>query len=189
MNITETLKIFSVLKANYHNFFKNITKIDAEAQVSLWAEMFEDTPYEVVGMAVKSYIATNIEPYPPSVGQIKEQIRQLTQQQEMTEQEAVSLILKACSNSIYNSQEEFDKLPPTLQRLAVSPTQLREWATMDSDVLHSVVASNLMRSYKAIAEKERQHQALPSNLQNLIAEATQKMSLENNISNNDLLLT
>lgn len=178
MNVTETLKIFAVIKANYSPFFKGISKIDAEAMVNLWAEMFADTPYEIVGAAVKAHIATDTEGYPPNVGKIKEQIRKLSQSNELTEQEAVRLILNACSNSTYNSQGEYDKLPPVLQRLVGSPRQLREWAAMDSDVVNSVVSSNLMRSYKAMAEREREHQALPNNVKTLLAGFTGQLSLE-----------
>ena len=166
------------MKANYHNFYKGMTRIDAEAQVNLWHEMFQDTPYEVVGMALKAFIATDTEGYPPNVGKIKEQIRKLTQKDEMTEQEAVNLILKACSNSLYNAQSEFDKLPPVLQRLAGSPNQLREWALMESEVLNSVVSSNLMRSFKVVKERERQQQALPSSMRALLAETAGRMMLE-----------
>lgn len=178
MTLEETLKVFSVLKANYPNFFKNISRIDAEAQVSLWCEMFQDTPYELVGAAIKSYIATNTTDYPPNVGKIKDQIRKLTKKDEMSEQEAVNLILKACSNSSYHSQEEFNKLPPILQKLVGSPNQLREWAVMDRDVVNSVVSSNLMRSYRVMAERERQQQALPNSLKGIISESTQRLMIE-----------
>lgn len=178
MNYEETLKIFAVMKANYMNFFKGMSRIDAEAQVNLWCEMFQDTPYELVGAAVKAHIATDTDGYPPNVAKIKEQIRKLTQTEEMSEQEAVRLIMRACSNSTYNAKTEFDKLPPTLQRLVGSPSQLREWAMMDSEVLNSVVSSNLMRSYRVVAERERQHQALPSSVRNLIAGITEQKLLE-----------
>lgn len=178
MTIDETLKIFAVLKANYSNFFKTISRVDAEAQVNLWAEMFQDEPYNLVGAAVKSYIATDINGFPPNVGKIKEQIRKLTQTEQLTEQEAINLILKATQNSIYNSQDEFNKLPPVLQKLVGSPNQLREWAIMDSDVVNSVVSSNLMRSYRVIAERERQQQALPSSVKNILDAAAERLSLE-----------
>lgn len=178
MTLEETLKVFSVLKANYPNFYKNISRIDAEAQVNLWCEMFQDTPYELVGTAVKSYIAVDTDGYPPNVGRIKEQIRKLTQTEELSEQEAVNLIIKAASNSSYHSQEEFDKLPSVLQKLVGSPNQLREWAVMDRDVVNSVVSSNLMRSYRVIAERERQQQALPSSIRTMLAEATDRLKLE-----------
>ncbi len=179
MNVNDTLKILSVLKANYPNFYKNMSKVDAEAQVNLWSEMFADTPYELVGAAVKSYIATDVNGYPPNIGKIKEQIRSLTQtENEMSEQEAFNLIMKALQNSNYNAQAEFDKLPSVLQQLVGSPQMLREWAKMDTETVNSVVSSNLMRSFKAIKERERVQQALPSSTKNIIAELSNAFSMD-----------
>lgn len=180
MNRTETLKIFSVLYAEYGYKFspKGMSKIDADAKANLWEEMFRDTPYELVGAAVKAYIATTTNGEPPNVGKIKDHIKKLTQQEEMTEQEAVNLIRKACSNSCYNSVEEFNKLPPVLQRLAGSPNQLREWAVMDTEVFNSVVSSNLMRSYKVVAERERQTKALPGHIRAFLEQTANNLLIE-----------
>ena len=178
MTYDETLKIFAVLKANYGNFFKNMSRIDAEAQVSLWAEMFEDTPYEVVGMAVKAFIATDVEGYPPNVGRIKQEIRKLSEKEQMTEQEAISLIMKATKNGLYGADKEYEKLPPVLQRLVGSPSQLKVWARMPVDELQTVVASNLMRSYKAIAQREEYEKALPSSIKNLLGQVGEQLKLE-----------
>ena len=180
MTYDETLKIFAVLKANYNNFFKSITRADAEGQVGLWADMFQDEPYSLVSTAVKCYIATDVSGYPPNVGIIKEQIRKLTQKDDMTEQEAINLIMKALSNSIYDSEKEFNKLPPVLQSLVGSPNTLREWAVMDSDTVNSVVASNVMRSYRVAVEKQRQRDALPAEIRNLLSNTVNKMSIEGN---------
>ena len=178
MDRAETLKIFSVIKANYGNFFKNTTKTDAEAMVSLWEEMFCDEPYNVVGAAVKSFIASDVEGYPPTVGKIKEYIRKLTQPEAMTEQEASNIIFKAISNSLYNAEVEFDKLPPILQTLVGSPYMLREWAMMDSDTVHSVISSNIMRSYRVAEERHRVKEALPSNIKAMLEEASNRLSIE-----------
>lgn len=178
MTYDETLKIFAVMKANYGNFFKNMSRIDAEAQVSLWAEMFEDTPYEMVGMAVKTYIATDVDGYPPNVGRIKQEIRKLTHQEQMTEQEAIALIMKATRNGLYGAEKEYEKLPPILQRLVGSPNQLKTWAMMPVDELQTVVSSNLMRSYKAMAKREEEYQALPNSIKNLLGEVSGQLKLE-----------
>lgn len=178
MTFDETLKIFSVMKANYPNFYKNITKVDAEAQVNLWSEMFADTPYELVGAAVKSYIATDVNGYPPNVGIIKQHIKSLTQTEELSEQEAINLIMKALQNSNYHADDEFNKLPSVLQRLVGSPNMLREWAMMDTDTVNSVVSSNLMRSFKSISERDRQQQALPSGTKNAIAQLVDAFSMD-----------
>lgn len=181
MTYDETLKIFSVLKANYSNFFKTLSRIDAEAMVSLWAEMFADVEYRLVGAAVKSYIASDTTGYPPNVGKINEQIRKLTQTEQMTEQEAVALIMKATRNGLYNSREEFEKLPPVLKRLAGSPEQIKAWAMMNEDEIQTVVASNLMRSYRVIAKNEELKQSLPSDIRTLLEGTANQLRLESSI--------
>lgn len=180
MNREETLKVFAVIKANYNNFFKTINAKDANAMVNLWTEMFADVEYGLVGAAVKAYIASDIKGYPPNVGQINEQIRKLTASEQMTEQEAVSLIMQATRNGYYNAQEEFDKLPPILQRIVHSPHQLRAWAVMNEDEVQTVVASNLMRSYRVIAKNEEERQSLPNSLKLLIENATDRLRIESN---------
>lgn len=168
MTLTETFKIIAVLKANYPFMDKGLTIDEIEGRTNLWAEMFADDDYRIVGGAVKAYIANDETGYAPNVGQIKSYIRKLTEPDEMTEQEAVNLILKAAANSGYNSQAEFEKLPPVLQRLVGSPSQLKEWALMDSSVVNSVVSSNLMRSFKAVAQQEKEIKALPSSVRQIL---------------------
>ena len=178
MTYDETLKIFAVLKAEYGEAFKNMSRIDAEAKVALWSEAFEDTPYEVVGMAVKSYICTSTEPYLPKIGRIKQEIGKLSHKEQMTEQEAVSMILKATRNGLYGAKEEYEKLPDVLKRLVGSPEQIRAWSRMPESELQTVVASNLMRSYKVIAKREEEYQALPSSIKNLLGEVGEKLQLK-----------
>lgn len=178
MTVDETLKVFAVLKANYTNFYKSMSRTDATAVVNLWAEMFADVDYSLIGAAVKAYIATDTKGFPPNVGQINEQIRKLTSKEQMTEQEAVSLILKATRNGLYGAKEEFDKLPPILQRLVGSPEQIRSWSLMSEDDIQTVVASNLMRSYRVVAKQEEYREALPMSLKAMIETTADKLRLE-----------
>jgi hypothetical protein len=178
LNIEETGKILAVIKKEYPHEFKDFSVQDKRDKVAFWQDMFADDDYSVVGAAVKSYIATDTTGYAPKVGQLKALIRKLTQPDEMSEQEAVNLILKAATQSNYGAKEEFEKLPPICQRLVGSPSKLREWAMMEEATLNSVVASNLMRSYKAIAEKEREYQALPSNVKAVLEGIKNNMRLE-----------
>ena len=164
MTYDETLSIMSVLKAAYPNYYKDMRRSDADAVVSLWVEMFKDDPVEIVAVAVKAHIATDKKGFPPHIGAIKEAIVKLKTSDEMTELEAWALVNKATKNSTWNAKEEFDKLPPVIQRLVGSPQQLRDWAAMDSDTINSVVASNFQRSYKARAASEREFLALPQDV-------------------------
>lgn len=83
----------------------------------------------------------------------------------------------ALRNSGYNSVTEFDKLPPVVRRIIGSPSQLREWAMMDSDTVQSVVQSNFMRSYRARAQSEREYLALPPEVKGLMEEIAGAMSM------------
>lgn len=164
MNREETLAIMGVLKAAYPNFYKGMGRADAEGIVDLWSSMFDQEPAQLVAMAVKAHIANDKNGYPPHIGAIKEAIVKLRTPEEMTEQEAWGLVLKALRNGIYGAQKEFDALPPLIQRLVGSPSQLKEWAMMDGDAVNSVVASNFQRSYKVRSASEREMLALPADV-------------------------
>ncbi len=169
MTEADTLDLLSVLKAAYPNFYSKMTRRDADSIVSLWTEMFKDEPVELVAVAVKRHIATDTKGFPPHIGAIKDAIVKIKQPEEMTEIEAWNLVRGAMRTYSWDAKEQFDKLPPVLQRLVGSPNQLMEWARMEADVVASVVASNFQRSYKARAAHEREFLALPSDVKEAMA--------------------
>lgn len=164
MDRVETLAIMRVLKAAYPNYYKDMTKADAESIVDLWSAMFADEPAGVVAAAVKAHISSDSNGFPPHIGAIKNAVAKLTQLEMMTEQEAAAIVLRAAANGNYGAEEEFGRLPPVLQRLVGSPSQLKEWAAMEADAVQSVVASNLQRSYREIVKREREMLTLPSDV-------------------------
>lgn len=168
MTREETLAIMGVLKAAYPNFYKGMGRSEAEGIVDLWSSMFDKEPAQLVAVAVKAHIANDKKGYPPHIGAIKEAIVKLQEPEAMTEQEAWGLVLKALRNGIYGAQKEFDALPPMIQRLVGSPSQLKEWAMMDGDSVNSVVASNFQRSYKVRAANERELLALPADVRGVM---------------------
>ena len=177
MNLVETAKLMAILETAYPMFYAKKTQQEREDAIRLWAEMFADEPGEVVAVAVKALIKSRVSTFPPGIGEITEKIQQIMQPDQMTELEAWGLVLKAVSNSNYNSGEEFKKLPAVVQRLVGSPSQLREWAAMDSETLNSVVASNFQRSYKVRAKNERDFLALPSSVKTFMASIAEGMKM------------
>ena len=161
MTRKETGIIMDILATAYPRFYSGPDAPDPAKAVSLWAEMFAEDDVALVAAAVKALIATDDKGYPPHIGAVKAKLRQITGGPEETEADTWNLISKAIRNGLYGAKEEFAKLPPTLQRIVGSPSQLREWAMMDSETLHSVVASNVQRSYKAISSREREIAKLP----------------------------
>ena len=177
MTREETIKVLAVLKAAYPAFYRGMKADELNGIVNLWASQFEGDDYKTVGAAVQAHIATDTKGYPPHIGAIKEAIRKITQPDEMSEMEAWGYVASALRNSGYNSVAEFDKLPPVVQRIVGSPSQLREWAMMDSDTVQSVVQSNFMRSYRVRAQSEREYLALPENVRELMAQLTGSMAM------------
>ena len=171
MTREDTIKILSVLRGAYPAFYRDITKQEAESTIALWESMFEEEPYELVGAAVKAFISGDGKGFPPAIGQIKERIRQITQPEEMTEQEAWAIVSKAVQRSTYGSVEEFAKLPPEIQAVVHDPGQLRQWAIGPAEDLETVVASNFMRSFRAKQKAIKEYIALPTSVKQLMISA------------------
>lgn len=174
MTRQEAIKIMTILKTAYPNFYKDYSKEELNAAIDLWATMFVDEHPKIVTEAVKALICTH--KYPPTIADIKEKIATITRPQEMTEMEAWQKVKAAIS--YYNAAENFDKLPPTLQKIVGSPNQLREWAVMDSGVVNSVIQSNFMRSYKAKSAQKKEYEMLPNSTKQLIEGLATKMEFK-----------
>ena len=174
MTREETIKILSVLRGAYPAFYRDITKQEAESTIALWEAMFDEEPYVLVGAAVKAFIAGDAKGFPPSIGQIKERIRKITQPEELTEQEAWSFVSKAIKNSTYGSVEEFNKLPPEIQAVVHDPGQLRQWAMTPAESMETVIASNFMRSFREKKRITSEYLALPTSVKQLMISAGYK---------------
>lgn len=178
MNKLEAAQIIALMQSNYPDEFRTMSEDAMKARVNLWAAMFADEPFEQVKMAVAAHMATDTNRFMPPVGVIKNMVVKMSLPEEMTEQEAWGCVAKALRNSAYNSSVEFEKLPPVVQRLVGSASQLREWAMMDADTVSSVVASNFQRSYKVRAKNEREILALPSSVRGYMAQLTERISMD-----------
>lgn len=159
MTREETIKILMVMQAAYPNYKPQ----DKTVAVNVWSEMLGDIPYEQVSTALKAYIQTDKSGFAPGIGDIREKVQILFDEYvEINETEAWSLVLKAIRRSTYYSEEEFAKLPATVQRAVASPKQLREWATLedvDGKTL-TVIQSNFQRTFRAEQQRERERNKL-----------------------------
>lgn len=167
MTRDETIKILMVIQAAYPNYKPQ----DKTVAVNVWSEMLSDVPYEKVSVAVKSYIQTDTSGFAPSVGDVRERVRDIfAKEDDLNETTAWSLVLKAIRRSTYYSEEEFAKLPSTVQRAVASPKQLREWATLedvDGKTL-TVIQSNFQRTFRAEQQREREREKLSPDVLKLI---------------------
>lgn len=167
MTREETKKIMDILSVAYPAFYRNTTQDTMRKAVILWHEMFADDDFGAVAAAVKALIATKADSYPPSIGEVKEQMTSL-KMPDMDESTAWALVAKACTNGIYHYREEYAKLPTDVQAAVGAPEQIREWAKMDSETFHSVVASNFKRNFRANIARKKTNEMLPTDIKTLI---------------------
>ncbi len=178
MTRNQTIQVLKILKKAYPNFYKGFSKEDSKEAIDLWTMMFEDEDVFMVANAVKVHIAMDEKGFPPVIGQIKSKIRTLSQKSTMTEFEAWEKIKSAVRNSLYNSDEEYAKLPENIQKLIGSPSTLREWAMLNISELDTVVQSNFMRSYRAKIEHEKEYLALPKSVKEFVKEISMPINSE-----------
>lgn len=174
MNKAETLKLMAVLRAAYPMYYAKQSLTDADAAANLWQRMFAGDGEEQVSAAVSAFIASDTSGFPPSIGQIKDKLDKLRQEaegRELTPAEAWALVARACKRAYYNAQEEFDALPGTVQAVLGSASALHDYATMDTETLGSVVASNFQRSYAARSAYVIEMRKWPEEVKQLVESA------------------
>ena len=163
MTREETVKIIRIMCDCYPNYKPN----DLSETVDVWTMMLEEYPYEQIAVSLKAYVLSDTSGFAPSIGQLVAKVQDLSQPQELTELEAWALVHKAIKNSSYESEEEFAKLPPLVQKAVGLPSNLREWA-LTENLNKEVVSSNFMRTYKNVVNREKEFNKLPSDAKQLI---------------------
>ena len=111
MTVQETSMVMNVLNAAYPGFYAKSSDAERKQILGLWAEMFREDDVALVAAAVKALIVAEASGFPPTIGQVKARLRQITTPQEMTEGEAWALVAAAIRNSAYDSRREFERLP------------------------------------------------------------------------------
>ena len=174
MTFEEARTTLSILKAAYPSAYAKCTPAELQNILRLWAEMFSEDDSRVVLTAVKTLISSRVVGYPPTVGEVREQmykVKQALKQDSGSESEAWAKVSKAIHNGIYGYKKEFAKLPEDIQRVVGAPEQLRQWAMMDEEAVETVVASNFQRSYRAEKGREKERSMLPEDIQRMINNA------------------
>ena len=165
MTREETVKIIRIMVDSYPNYKPN----NISETVDVWQMMLSDYDYNLVAMALKAYILSDTSGFAPSIGQLVAKIQILTKPQELSEMEAWSLVRKAIGNGNYGSVEEFEKLPPTVQKAVGSADMIKRWAMSDSNEVSTVIQSNFLRSYRTAVKRDEEYAKMPEDVKKLIS--------------------
>lgn len=161
-------KIIASMMVSYSNY----KPTDVDYAATVWADMLSEYTYEQVSMGLKMYIKTDTSGFPPAPGQIIDKIYSMTQPEQLNEMEAWALVVRAISNSGYNSVKEYSALPAAVQKAVGSPNQLREWALTEC-LNKEVVMSNFIKSYRIECKREAEFSKMPSDVRRLIETVNQ----------------
>lgn len=172
MTRDETKQILMRIQTTYPNWKPqgNISLV-----VDVWHEYLAEFQYKDILAAVKAFVLTDSSGFAPSVGQIINQLRKMVKGDELSDLEAWGLVSRALRNGYYGANEEFEKLPPNIQKAVGSPANLRNWATAEDSSVETVIMSQFLRSYKTVCAREDERMMLPPSLK---LEVQQRMMLE-----------
>lgn len=159
----ETAKLLMMIQGAYPNYKPDNKTIT----INTWNLALSDIPFDLAQKAFLAYLRADTKGFAPTPGQLIALVRELNTPKQLNELEAWSLVEKAIHNSIYNSQEEFLKLPPLVQKAVGSPNVLRLWAS-DGSYSEQVASSNFMRSYRNEAKRQEEYEKLPADMQQMI---------------------
>lgn len=174
-----TREQFKILVKAMKSVYANPAFIPDQDAFDVWHSMLKDLDYAIASRAIQMHMQT--EELPPTIAGIRKQASKITgdETRDLNETEAWSLILKAIRRSGYYSEEEFEKLPPILQRSVGSPEQLREWAVLenvDGKTL-TVLQSNFQRTFRAEQQKDLEERKLSPDILKLIKKLEDKKTI------------
>lgn len=163
MTREETKKMILYLHMAYRDFCgdKDLTSV-----VNIWHDAFKDYDVKVVEIAAKNYVKTN--EFAPTIAGVIKQIRQISKTE--TETDLWALIQKAASNGIYNSAEEFEKLPPECQSFVGSADALKELSQIDMATMETVVKGQFLKRVESIQSHQEVQKGLPAEVRQAIEE-------------------
>lgn len=143
---------------------------------NVWFALLGDLPYKQAELAVQKHMAT--EKFPPTIADIREKTEQITsvKETEMSELEAWAIVRKAIGRSNYYAEEEFEKLPEACKIAVGNPSNLREWAMMDSDQVGTVEQSHFVRNYRMAVQRIKEDRRIPEKVRMAIVEVRKQQS-------------
>ena len=195
MTKNEVVKLLMTIQT----FYPNYQVENKEFTINAWYSIIGDCDYKPMEKALRAYITTDTSGFALSIGQLINKLHEVQSPQELNEMEAWLLVSKALRNGTSGAVEEFNKLPPLVQKAVGSPDNLRNWAQTDSESIENVVQSNFMRTYRTVVNRAKEYRKMPKDIQALIEstnrssysaqigsknQQTIKLSLEDNKSQN-----
>lgn len=165
---------FSVLVKGMKSIYAQPTFIPDETAYKMWYRLLCDLDYKTLEASIMKHMTTS--KFPPTPADIREGAASVSNtERELTELEAWHLVRRAISNSNYNSEEEYAKLPPVIQKAVGHPSNLREWAQMDTKEVDTVQEALFARNYTAAIKREKELRQMNPQLRKLLEHTAERL--------------
>jgi hypothetical protein len=150
MTKDETAKLLTVMRATYANLHFS----DPELALETWWRILQPDDYTQIMDAFAVYARTDDSGFAPSPGKLHQMISTRLDPG-YTSGEIKDMLTMASRNANYGFQEEFDSMPPLLQKAVGSPAVIRTWGTMEPAQLEYAFSS-IVKAYERLLDNERQ---------------------------------
>lgn len=155
MTYEETRQILSLLKVNYPQSFRNMTKDEGKAFLNLWSTAFQTVPLSLVKMAVTTIIIDSEREFAPTLGQVFAQIKKMllpnTEAEAVAAWEEVMQFIRNYHQDDYHLH--YHSLPERTRKI-LKMTDIRMIANAQDKTTVSVEHNNFIKRYSAIKEEE-----------------------------------
>ena len=174
MTRDETKQILMRIQTTYPNWKP---QGDLSLVIDVWHEYLEAYTYGEILGAVKAYVLSDVSGFAPTVGQLVGKLHGMMKaiEPDVGELEAWALVSKAIKNGWYGAEEEFEKLPPMVQKAVGTPANIRNWSQTEMKSIETVVMSQFLSAYKAECKRANELSKIPNNVK---LELQNRMMLE-----------
>lgn len=161
-DVQELLMTVQALYPNFNPPNKTVT-------INAWLMMLSEYSLQEMLIALKAYASVDKSGFAPSTGQLISYLHEIKDEPQLNELEAWSIVYRAIRNSSYNSVDEFQKLPPVVQKAVGSPQNLRQWA-IDENFVEGIVREDFLKVYRTEVKRQKEISKMPNSIRTLIEE-------------------
>lgn len=179
MNKSDIATIIGILKTAYPQYYKDRNSIIDTT--NLWYEMFENDDINLLKIAVKSYISNSTTGFPPTIGEIKNEIYKLSFGEEKQDIELWNELKSAIRNGIYYSAEIFPTLSKELQLYLKNPMQLKELAMSNAEEIDTVQKGIFLKQMPIIKQREKEKAMMLPERREMLEKLANKLSTNKQI--------
>lgn len=164
MTLEETKKILMTANA----LFPAWKVENPEETIQAWHWALGEYTAESVMAAMQIFVKTRNSAFAPSPSELIDCMHAPSKHEQLSESEAWYMVKQAIQGANYNAEENYEKLPPIVQKAVGGSTMLRQWAMTDSDEVNTVIMSNFQRAYRALAEREQFEKKVPEQISSVV---------------------